>query len=299
MVDKRLYTNNFKIPLLFQNQAHKDIVFNEALSKIDSLIHLSVIDIFINSEPENIKDGDSYIISNNPNDIFSNHSCKIAYYNIGWKFITPTEGMRVWVQSKKSLYIYIENNWIKFDNTATKDSDTNVFNSLAVNTNISDSHKLAICSNNSLFTTEDSSVRITLNKSGSNNFSSIIFQDDWQGKAEIGLLNNNNFVFKNSTNGVDFREIFVIENNSGTIDFKTNIQTKGINITGTRVGDYKISHYYDDHDRWMLCDGRELNKNNYKELYNIIGTEFGVPSNKNNFFIPNETNDFGRIFINY
>ncbi len=40
-------------------------------------------------------------------------------------------------------------------------------------------------------------------------------------------------------------------------------------------------------DGWILCDGSEISKEIYSELYSIIGNNFGTPINSNNFVLPN------------
>jgi microcystin-dependent protein len=54
-----------------------------------------------------------------------------------------------------------------------------------------------------------------------------------------------------------------------------------------QVGDTKTSALFFDHAGWLLCDGRLLDKNNYNNLYNIIGTSFGESEDGTQFAIPN------------
>lgn len=44
------------------------------------------------------------------------------------------------------------------------------------------------------------------------------------------------------------------------------------------VGDYKWSARNADFSGWLICDGRSLNRIQYSQLYEIIGTTFGAPS---------------------
>jgi microcystin-dependent protein len=58
------------------------------------------------------------------------------------------------------------------------------------------------------------------------------------------------------------------------------------------IGDYKYSARSDDHLGWMVCDGRLLNRVQYKALFDIVGTTFGSTTSTN-FRMP----DFrGRVF---
>jgi microcystin-dependent protein len=41
------------------------------------------------------------------------------------------------------------------------------------------------------------------------------------------------------------------------------------------IGDLKHSIKSDDHAEWLKCDGRSLNRDDYPELFGVIGTSFG------------------------
>lgn len=49
-------------------------------------------------------------------------------------------------------------------------------------------------------------------------------------------------------------------------------------MTNALVGDYKWSANSSDFNGWLICDGRELSRNSYPELFAIIGTSFGSTS---------------------
>ena len=57
-----------------------------------------------------------------------------------------------------------------------------------------------------------------------------------------------------------------------------------------RVGDYKFSAMKTDHDNWLICDGRAINRADYKDLFILIGTSFGVGDGSTTFNIPDFRN---------
>jgi len=52
------------------------------------------------------------------------------------------------------------------------------------------------------------------------------------------------------------------------------------------IGDIKCSALRSDHDNWLLCDGREVLRLNYPELFKAIGTTFGQGDGTNSFNLP-------------
>ena len=53
-----------------------------------------------------------------------------------------------------------------------------------------------------------------------------------------------------------------------------------------RVGDYKFSAVKTDHDNWLICNGRAVSRNDYKELFSLIGTSFGKGNGSSTFNLP-------------
>jgi len=55
-------------------------------------------------------------------------------------------------------------------------------------------------------------------------------------------------------------------------------------------GDIKYSVRSNDHGKWILCDGRELSRTDYIDLFSIINTSFGEGNKIDTFNIPNTLN---------
>ena len=53
----------------------------------------------------------------------------------------------------------------------------------------------------------------------------------------------------------------------------------------TEIGDIKYSINQQDHNGWMICDGRSLSRTEYSDLFAIIGTSFGS-NNSTTFKLP-------------
>ncbi len=52
------------------------------------------------------------------------------------------------------------------------------------------------------------------------------------------------------------------------------------------VGDIKASARQEDHDNWLLCDGREVSRDDYADLYAVIGDVFGCGNEVTTFNLP-------------
>lgn len=61
----------------------------------------------------------------------------------------------------------------------------------------------------------------------------------------------------------------------GTVKVFSKTVNDWVYLRPTNIGDIKYSINSHDHDGWMICDGRSLNKIDYPFLYNLIGISFG------------------------
>ena len=112
-------TTNFYMDLMVPSQLNKDIVFNEALLKIDSFMNFSVID-FIDHKPEQLKNGEKFII------LSGEDKNIICYKPLNSKIVLlqkPTIGMVVFIIKTSCFYIFADNDWKKISLSGTKQEE--------------------------------------------------------------------------------------------------------------------------------------------------------------------------------
>jgi hypothetical protein len=110
-------TPNLNLQLLQYNQIQKEIVVNEALIIIDTLLNNAIKNI-LNEPPPNPKDGDTYIIDNNAIKEWRDKTHYLAFYYNGWRYIKPKIGLQLWLESEQAFYLFDGTKWInKFFHT--------------------------------------------------------------------------------------------------------------------------------------------------------------------------------------
>jgi hypothetical protein len=88
-------TPRMSLPLLFAAQAQKELFHNEALARIDALLHPTVQDE-ANEAPVSAQDGESWLVGAAPSGAWAEHAGALATYrNGGWIFTDACAGMRV------------------------------------------------------------------------------------------------------------------------------------------------------------------------------------------------------------
>ena len=256
-------TTNLKLPLMIPNQSGKEITHNEALAIIDNILQNGVIDKDLTTAPENPNNNDIYIVGKNATGIWEGKDNQLAFYDNGWRFIEPREGFIFWVNDEDKLYTYNGTKWVETIASSGSGSTTEELNDLTdvgitsasqydilqhdgtnfvntkspqqlsmigINTTANTNNKLSVKSDYVLFDKNTNNSRVKVNKATSADTASHLFQTNYSGKAEFGLIGNDNFTLKVSNDGETWNNAFVVDSTSGNIDFKKNITVNSKNL---------------------------------------------------------------------
>lgn len=104
-------TPNMAISLLVTQQAQKEITVNEALLRIDALLNSFAISAQFSNPPNEVKDGDLYIIAVNATGEWQGKEQQLAFFYQGWRYIKPNLGLALWVKDKNSLFRFNGQHW--------------------------------------------------------------------------------------------------------------------------------------------------------------------------------------------
>ena len=213
-------TNNLKIDYLFQNQANKEVIVNEAFLKIDNFINTGAISQSVSTPPSNPSDGDLYIIGAAATDDWSTHEGKISYYSAskGWVIVEPNEGMSLWVNDEDLLYTYDGSAWIATGKVEELDK-------LGINATADATNRLAVKSDAVLFDNDGDDSQVKVNKNSAGDTASHLFQSNYSGYAEFGLTGDNDFHIKVSPDNFStVYDALVVDKDNGDVEIKQNLK---------------------------------------------------------------------------
>ncbi len=190
-------STNLTMPFIEAAQAQKHVTHNAALQLLDAVVMLSVLDRDLATPPGAPADGDRYLVATSGTGAWSGKDGKIAAWQDGaWAFYTPREGWFIWIADENVFLIFNGASWT---GAATQNASL-----LGINTSADATNKLAVASSAVLFNHIGNSVQVKLNKNASGDNASFLFQNGFSGRAEIGCLGDDNFVFKTSPDGSAF-----------------------------------------------------------------------------------------------
>lgn len=104
-------TPHLALTLIEQAQAQKELTANEAFLRLDALLNTSVLDKDLFTPPVSPATGALYIIAATATGAWAGQEGNIAWYDQIWRFITPHQGLTLWVADEAALYTYNGVSW--------------------------------------------------------------------------------------------------------------------------------------------------------------------------------------------
>jgi len=243
-------TTRLKLPLIAAQQAQKHVTHNESLLKLDVLVQARVLDRDLNTPPANPAEGDAYIVAASASSDWAGQEGNIAaWQNGGWVFHAPSEGWKVWVADEDALYVHDGAAWVKFETGITSVNPV-PDGKLGINTTADNTNRLAVKSDAVLFSHDDvtpgsGDVQFKVNKAAATNTASLLFQDNWSGRAEMGLTGDDDFRVKVSPDGNTWLD---------SIRIKT-IHNGKVMVRGLYIGEQSFYHRSSDLSRTLEIGG--------------------------------------------
>ncbi len=216
-------TVNLGLPCIEGSQAQKHVTHNDALRILDTLVQLAVLDRDLAAPPSSPAEGQRWIVKTGATGAWAGHVNAIAaWQDGGWIFSTPQTGWVAFVADEGTLLLWNGTAWGDFFSTVTSIQNLAL---LGVGTTADTTNVLSAKLNNTLFAAKtvaeggDGNLRYKLSKESSSKTLSFLLQDNYSGRAEIGLTGDDDFHFKVSPDGSTWYEGIKIAAATGKVSF--------------------------------------------------------------------------------
>lgn len=105
-------TPRWALPQLFSGQAQKELFHNEALARIDMLLHGEVESADQNEPPADLAPGKCWIVAAGAMGAWAGQEDAVACWTDGgWRFVTPRTGLSLWVTDRANNMHYTGGSW--------------------------------------------------------------------------------------------------------------------------------------------------------------------------------------------
>lgn len=208
-------TPNLSLPYILPSQAQKAVTHNEALQRLDALVMLAVKSRDATEPPPTAVEGDRYIVAAGASAAWNGLDGQVAAYQDGtWVYLNPREGWVAWCVSESKLVYFAGGIW-----SAADALNLDTVAHLGINAAADPVIRLAVASASTLLSHDGSDHRLVVNKAGSGDTASLVFQDNFSGRAEIGLAGDDAFSLRVSSDGEAFETAMKVDSATGRATF--------------------------------------------------------------------------------
>ncbi|WP_420407922.1 DUF2793 domain-containing protein [Hoeflea sp.] len=253
------HSENLALPYIMPSQAQKHVTHNEAIRALDAIVQLSALDNSHSAPPASPADGSRYIVADGATGEWAGRENQVAAWQDGaWAFYEPVAGWVCWMEAASALLVFDGSAW----QPANGAMDTVPM--LGVNATADPVNRVIVSAAATLLTHEGAGHQLKLNKAGSSETGSLVFQTGFAGHAEMGLAGDDDFHIKVSPDGLSWVEALRIDRASGAVllpqtpmsAIHPNLLINGdfrINQRGFAGGVLADGAY--GYDRWKAVDG--------------------------------------------
>lgn len=231
-------TPRLGLPLLAAGQAQKHVTHNDALMRLDALVHLVVASRTQTVPPASPAETAAYIVPAGGSGVFAGRQDHLAIFEDGgWSFLAPRAGWQAWVSDEAEHHVWTGTQWRRSQPESSLGAAL-----WGVNATADATSRLAVSADASLFNHAGTDHRLKLNKASAARTASLLFQDDWSGRAEIGLAGDDQFRIKVSPDGASWTEALVIDRTSGLVTLPASTWAREVPRQNLLInGDFQIN----------------------------------------------------------
>ena len=208
---------NLALPFIEGGELLPDVTLNETLRLIDSLVQLAIVDRDLNAPPGTPAEGQRWIVkaSPSPTGAWAGHGNHVAAWQDGaWVFCAPQVGWFAYVIDEGALIAWNGSAWVSA--LAMLASLQNLA-LLGVGTTADSTNPFSAKLNNALWVAKtvaeggDGNLRSKMSKESAAKTLSLLFQNNFSGRAEIGLTGDDDFHVKVSADGSSWLDAITID----------------------------------------------------------------------------------------
>ncbi len=216
-------TPRLALPLLQGGQLQKHLSLNQALSRLDLWCQAVAEAADLTRPPHVVETGQVFLLGTPAADsVWAGFQSGdvVVRTDDDWEAITPPEGVRVYVRNEAQIRIFQAGQWVPMGRTLRV---LGPVERLGVGTDPSEANVVSVKGPSVLLSARapdeggTGDCRLSLNKSSAQRTGSLIFQSAWSGRAEIGLMGQDDPALKVGADDGQWREVWRADRQTGSL----------------------------------------------------------------------------------
>lgn len=221
---------NLLLPYIQPSQAQKHVTHNEGMRRLDALVQLTVEAADQAAPPVSPQDGERYILPTGATAAWAGRDGQIAVFeDTVWVFYAPQNGWIAWVRDTEEQRVFDGSTWAPVQEPPVLQN----LDHIGIQTTADAANRLAVSSEATLLTHAGAGHQLKLNKAGSGDTASLLFQTGWSGRAEMGTAGSDDFEIKVSSDGSSFSQAMVADAATGKVSFPSGVDGLAPDTFGT------------------------------------------------------------------
>ena len=228
------------LPYVAAGQLQKHVTVNEALTRLDGLIQAAVVSRTTAVQPADADDGVLYILPPSPGGaVWSTWSAGdlVRAEFGGWTRVPVPSGMIAMVLDEGQLVVRDSAGW---SSPTLAGGAIQTLTRLGLNATADAANPLTARLNSALLTARPvaeggtGALRLVMNKDAAPDVMSVLFQRGYSGRAELGLIGDDDLSLKVSADGSTWREAFRVDPDEGRVTFPAGaLRTEAVLLDST------------------------------------------------------------------
>ena len=206
---------NLTLPFIQPAQAQKHVTHNEAIELLDVIVQLTLQATDTDTPPAAPAEGQTWAVGATPTGDWDGQAGSLASYRGGgWLFMTPQIGWQAYVVAGGDMRVYDGANWVNMGSGGAPSYEN--LPGVGINATSDTTNKLSVSADATLLNNAGTGHQLKINKAGTADTASLLYQSGFSGRAEMGLTGTDNFAVKVSDGTVWFTGLTVL-GASGTV----------------------------------------------------------------------------------
>ncbi len=233
------------LPYLAAGQMQKHVTLNEALTRLDALVQTAVVSRTTSAQPGVPVDGGLWILPTGATG--ADWSTRPAGTLMraeggGWTVVQTGDGLIALVEDADEVVVRHGGGWVPL---GARLGVAQALSRLGIGTTADSANPFAARLNTALWTALEAwaggtgDLRLTLNKETPGDVLSLLFQSGWGGRAELGLVGDDDLRLKVSADGSNWHDAFAVDRATGRTTFSRGAGRRSVTVF-TSSGSYSV-----------------------------------------------------------
>ncbi len=233
------------LPYLAAGQMQKHVTLNEALTRLDAIVQTVVVSRTTTAQPGTPDDGGLWILPSGATGADWSTRAAGALMRAeggGWTVVEAGDGLIALIEDADEVVVRHDGDWIPL---GARLGVAQALSRLGIGTTADAGNPFAARLNTALWTALEAwaggtgDLRLTLNKEATGDVLSLLFQSGWGGRAELGLVGDDDLRLKVSADGSSWHDAFAVDRATGRTTFAQGAGRRAVTAL-TANGSYAV-----------------------------------------------------------